>query len=124
MTLHEAIEQVDALKPNGFSREEKIGWLSDVDRTIFREIHATHGNPTTETFAGYDGETDMDTEMLAEPPYDILYRWYLESQIDLYNMEMDKYNNSAALYNSAYAAYRNAYNRSHMPVQRVERFRI
>ena len=126
MTVAEAIALVDGLKPNKFSKEDKVKWLSDIDGLIVRELIDTHeDSPLEYDFEGYRATPGgMREELIAPYPYDILYRWYLESQIDLYNMEMDKYNNSAALYNSAYAAYRNAYNRSHMPVQRVERFRI
>ena len=37
MLISQAIDAVDALKPNSYGREEKVGWLSDVDMQIYRE---------------------------------------------------------------------------------------
>lgn len=42
MTINEAIQAVDSLKPNGYSELEKIGWLSELDGTIKAEIIDTH----------------------------------------------------------------------------------
>ena len=126
MTVREAITQVDRLKPNKYSEADKVKWLSDIDGLIVRELVDTHENsPLTEEFMGYtDLATHGDTELLVPFPYDILYRWYLESQIDLSNMEINKYNNSKTLFNNAYLTYTDHYNRTHMPKQRVPVFRF
>lgn len=42
MTISEAINKIDALKPNNFSIEDKIGWLSTLDFTVKREMIDTH----------------------------------------------------------------------------------
>lgn len=115
MTVREAIALADRLKPNRFSDADKLKWLSELDGMIARELMDTHeGSPLTGAFSGYTEERD-DVELLAPFPYDALYRWYLESQIDLGNMEIAKYNNSKALFNSAYLTYTDHYNRTHMP---------
>ena len=116
MTIGEVIDLVDRLKPNGFTTSEKIKWLSDLDATIWSEIYQTHMDLPETGWEAYNDDTDQDTVLLAYAPYDPVYRWYLEAQIDLYNMELDKYNNSSALFNSAYRAFGNAYNREHMPI--------
>lgn len=124
MTVKEAITLVDRLKPNKFSEEDKIKWLSDIDGLIVRELIDTHENPPFEgDFAGYTAES-IDSEMIAPYPYDILYRWYLESQIDLGNMEITKYNNTKTLFNNAYVNYTDHYNRTHMPKQKMPGFRF
>lgn len=116
MKAGEAIALVDKLKPNKFSAEEKYRWLTDIDGMIVRELIETHeDSPLEGSFAGYSPETDAETELLVPAPYDILYRWYLESQIDLGNMEIGKYNNTKSLFNSAYLTFTDYWNRTHMP---------
>lgn len=118
MKVGEAIALVDRQKPNKFSAEEKYRWLSEIDGLIVRELIDTHeGSPLSGAFTGYQIPDDEKTELLAPFPYDKLYRWYLESKIDLGNMEIGKYNNSNSLFNSAYLTFSDHYNRTHMPRQ-------
>lgn len=117
MTIAEIIARVDALKPNKFTEAQKIGWLSDCDSAIFKDIISTHerqeGDP--ETFSGYAADVDQNTKLLVDAPHELLYRYYLEMQIDQGNMDMARYNNSAALYNQWLANLAGYYNRTRMP---------
>ncbi len=126
MTVREAIALVDRLKPNKFSEADKVKWLSDIDGLIVRELVDAHeDSPLDYEFDGYMSlARDGDMELIAPYPYDILYRWYLESQIDLGNMEISKYNNSKTLFNNAYLNYTDHYNRTHMPKRRARNFRF
>lgn len=129
MTIGRAIETVDRLRPNRFERVDKIRWLSELDALIWHDLIATHeqnaqcappeGWACTDCtgFIGYDEHTDDDTELLAAFPHDNIYQFWLESQIDLNNMEIAKYNNSRAMFNNAYVTYTDWYNRTHMPKQ-------
>lgn len=115
MTIHEAIEQIDELKPNIYSEPVKIRWLSELDGLIFKGIISTHeGAP--ETFEGYTPTTDPDTELIAEAPYDCIYLHYLERQIDYWNGEYGRFNNSNAVYQVDYQEYYRWYNSTHMPL--------
>ena len=118
MTICDALNLVDDLKPNNIDRARKIGWLNDLDKQVFDEIISRHerdaSNP--ETFAGYTEATDEDTNLLIPDPYSEVYRWFLEMQIDLANMEMKKYNNSAVLFDNAWKKYAGMYHRKHMPI--------
>ena len=127
MTIEEAIRLADETKPNQIDESMKIRWLSDLDRRVFAEILMTHARDVNmpETFDGYRPDewpnetwTDKSTELLVPAPFDAIYRWYLEMQIDLANMEMDKYNNSAALYDNAWDEFARAWHREHMPVSK------
>lgn len=121
MKISEALERIDASKPNTFESGEKIEWLARLDARIHSEIIMTHEHkPEDENFTAYSAATDGNTELLAEYPYDNLYIYYLESQIDYYNGEMAKYNNSAAMFNNAYAEYANYINRKKMPLTKAE----
>ena len=42
MTIIEAINQIDAMKPNSYSQSDKIKWLSNLDWSIKKEIIDTH----------------------------------------------------------------------------------
>lgn len=116
MTIIEAINRIDDLKPNGYGQPQKVRWLSDLDGIIKTEIIDTHKDGENVMFAGYDESTPLDTVLLVPAPYDDIYRYYLEAQIDYANGEYGKYNNSISMYNTAYAAYEKHYNRKHMPL--------
>lgn len=115
MTILDAINIVDKLKPNQYDTETKVMWLDLLDRRIFRELILTHLMEVPE-FDGYDGETDLEnTELLAPDEYRDVYRWWLEMQIDLSNSELAKYNNDTVLFNSTYHELASAINRAFMP---------
>lgn len=117
MTIKEALDRIDALKPNTYEEGEKLRWISTLDARIHRDVVLTHEhNAAAESFAGYTAQTNKNTELLVAAPHDELYLYYLESKIDYYNGEMGKYNNSAAMFNSAYTEYANYINRTRKPL--------
>ena len=120
MTIRELLDLVDDLKPNDVGRERKIGWLSDIERRVYEDIIALHEQTQLESipkkgFTGYTEETDESTKLLVPEPYCELYRWYLEMQIDLVNMELAKHNNSLMLFENAWREYAGKYHRTHLP---------
>ena len=119
MTLDQAIVTVDELKPNQIDRARKIEWLSALDLLIYRDLICTHQHSreeAPEAFGGYDQNTGADTVLLAPPPYDEIYRFYLEMHIDLVNREFDQYNNSAALYAASWGRLSRMWHREHKPL--------
>ena len=124
MTILDIITHVDQLKPNGYQNATKIGWLSNLDGQIFRDVIATHEGAEITEFNGYDEES-LDKELLVPYPFDEdIYTYYLQAQIDKENGEIKKYNNSITQYNNAFLAYANWYNRNHTPKAKVKRFRF
>ena len=115
MTITEAINTIDNLKHNTYSQHDKVAWLSRLDSMIKRLIIDTHEGGEDVTFSGYDGNGDLNVEMLVPAPFDEIYLRWLEAQIDYANGEYDKYNNSILMYQAAYDGYANYYNRNHMP---------
>ena len=115
MTIIEAINKIDSLKPNNYSQNDKLAWLSKIDGIIKAEIIDTHEGGEDIVFSGYDSNTDISTELLVPAPHDDLYVRWLEAQIDYANAEYGKYNNSMLMYNADYSAYERHYNRTHMP---------
>lgn len=122
MTIIEAINQIDILKPNTYSQEDKIKWLSTLDGIIKREIIDTHEGADKIVFDGYNEDTPIDTVLLVTAPYDDIYIKWLEVQIDYANADYGKYANSMIMYNNSYAAYSNFYNRNFMPKGRRFKF--
>ena len=118
MTIIEAINLIDASKPNTYGQVEKIRWLSNLDWTIKREIIDTHEGGESIVFNGYTEDTPHDTQLLAPAPYDELYVRWLEAQIDYANGEYNKYNASMSMHNTYMTSFINYYNRNHMPLQK------
>lgn len=115
MTLIEAINAVDELKPNSYSREEKIRWISCLDGMVKTQIVDTHITDKLVSYGGYDGNTAGDTELLIPAPYDELYIWWMSAQIDFYNGEFLRYNNSVTLFNESFRVYGELFHRTHTP---------
>ena len=124
MTINEAIERVDNLKYNTYTNADKIAWLSKLDNMLKRHIIDTHEGAENIVFDGYTEDTDPDTVLIAEAPYDEMYLRWLEAQIDYTNGEYEKYNASILLFNTEYDAYNAFYTRTHMPRSTLRRFRF
>lgn len=122
MTLIECINRINILKPNTYSQEEKINWLSTIDGIIKREIIDTHEGGDSVVFNGYDEFTPLTTELLVPDPYDDIYLRWLEAQIDYANGEYARYNNVVKAYNDAYSTYSRYYNKMHMPLGKKFKF--
>lgn len=122
MTLIECINRINILKPNTYSQEEKIGWLSTIDGIIKKEIIDTHEGADDVVFTGYDEFTPLTTALLVPAPYDDIYIKWLEAQMDYANGEYSRYNNSMNAYNETYTAYCRHYNRTRMPLGKKFRF--
>ena len=122
MTIAEVISKVDALKPNTYSPEDKIGWLSTLDARVKTQIIDAHAHNEPIYFYGYDSLLDMETELLVPAPYDEMYLRWLEAMIDYHNSEDDRYNNAITLFNNAYEGYKKHYTRTHMPISTGDRF--
>ena len=116
MKIIDAISKVDALKPNVYSQNDKVEWLSALDGMIKRNVIDSHEGWEEVTFDGYDEETAMDTELLVGAPFDEIYVVWLESKIDYTNAEYIRYNNSITRFNDTYQNFQNDYNRTHMPL--------
>lgn len=145
MKLYELIENADALEPNQYSFEQKLGWLSELDGQIYREVILAHesdsedggdsaGNAGVPDDNGAAPDTQGASEDSAEAfvpgfvpypngdsrpivpfPYQSLYVHYLRAQIALNNGEAARANQYIAQYNAVFTQWQNAYNRTHMP---------
>lgn len=114
MTIRQALENLDSSKFNTVSQAQKIAWLSRLDMLAAAEIFSAYDDCPAD-FAGYDAETDLDTQLLIGAPYDEIYGYWLESRVDYENGEFSQFNNSNAMYENIRQRFADHYLRSHMP---------
>ena len=105
LKVREVLEQVDNLLPNQYSAQQKCRWIAQAEGFVAVEIL---GEKAPETVT-------EETVLQVEPPYDEIYRHYVEAQIHYANGEVERYDNAAAAWNSGFFAYRDLYTRSHPP---------
>ncbi len=122
MTIKEAINQVDLLKPNTYEALVKIGWLSRLDTMVKGQVIDAYDGAEKVQFSGYDEQTPKDTALLMPEPYAEAYLRWIEAQIDYANGEYDKYNNSIVMFNTAFQGYKDEYNRTHLPKSGCSQF--
>ena len=114
MKIIEAINRIDSLKHNTYTHSDKVRWLSTLDQLVKGIIDAHEGGEGV-TFTGYDDNTDIQTELLMQAPYDQAYLHWMEAQIDYNNGEYGKYNNSLDMFTTFFEQFKSYYNRTHMP---------
>lgn len=125
MTIQEALDQVDELKPNMMSARLKIKYLSEIEQLIHAEIIMKHAHTEEqETRPVYTEETDTETELLIPDPYSMLYVYWLMSKVDIQNQEDARYNVDRAHFENAYETMSDWYTREHMPLSRTREFRL
>lgn len=111
MTVMDAIQTADALRPNMYDDQVKMEWLRELDGRIKAEILNSH--------EGFDENISLngagDRELLVKEPYTEMYIYWLFMKIDYMNGETDRFNNDALMHNTAWLNYANYVNRTHMP---------
>ena len=102
MTIQQALDKADEMRPNTMSRKLKLSFLNKCEQMVWGEIIMKHFHtPAEAQRPEIDENTDPETALLIPSPYDDLYWLYLNSEIDYQNQEMDKYNNDRARYEHA-----------------------
>ena len=116
MTVKEAIDAIDLLKPNQFDEQMKTAWISQAEALVQNEVLSYHKEEELVP-AIYHYPQDAGTVLLVPEPYSDLYEKYLAAQIDFANAEFGRYNNDMMLFNTLYAAFQNDYRQKHLPKQ-------
>lgn len=115
MFIKDAIGIIDTLRPNQYTDEDKVRWLSVLDGKAVAEVIETHEGGENVKWEAYT-IADYEKELLMPAPYDYeVYINWLMAQIDMANAEVGKYNQSISLFNNAYLQWQQFYNRKHMP---------
>ncbi len=121
MTVYEAITQADILRPgNNCTEEQKLDWLSILDKTI-NDIYGFYDGLTQKTDFDltYTVENSAVTDLLAPDIYTELYVHYLCARIDLMNSDISRYNNESALYKGLLNDYYAFLNRTHATKEKI-----
>lgn len=116
MTVQEAINREDKLKANKIDLEQKIRWLTELDRQVYEEIVRTHETDIEEPdFLSYG----LTTQLIIPDVYSNIYLTYLEMKIAITNGETKVYNRAATDYNNAYITVQDYFNRNYMPITKA-----
>lgn len=115
MQIIEAIGIINELKPNAYSQDRKVEWLSTLDDMVQRLVYDKHTGAPACRFEGYPNDVDPNTELLVRGHDQMYIRW-LAAMIDLNQGEYNKYNNSIDLFNTEWNNFEGEYNRTHMPL--------
>lgn len=121
-TVKQVLEQVDAMLPNQYTTAEKRRWLLQAEGFVVREVHQPHAGGEEAQVPPED--TGEDTVLLVQPPYDELYRHYVEAQIHYCNGEMARYNSAAANWNNGLLTYRDYVCRTTAPERGVRALKL
>ena len=97
MTILQAVNRADKLRPNTIPRDIKTGWISELEGRLCYESEKTP----------YESFTPADSELKVRHPYDGIYIYYLLAMIDFNNDDLTKYNADLSLYEEAYNMFRN-----------------
>lgn len=103
MTVQEAIEHADLVKPNAFDLQVKAAWLNTLEGRIAAEVFLMAA--TEFRLFHYRWPEDAGRQMLVQPPFDEIYPLWLQARIDQANGEYDKYVNTMQIYNEQYNGF-------------------
>lgn len=105
-TMNTVVEQVDRLRPNVYTDEDKYRWLGDLEGLIAREVRG-EDSPAPQV------PKDADGALSVGYPFEDLYPLYVAAMMDFANREYDHYNNSLAVFQERYEQYKAWYIRNH-----------
>lgn len=126
MKVKELLDEIDEQKPNKYTQENKLRWLSVCERKLIDSVILKHAMPQDiiDRWASFTKYTDSDLskELLAEDAYCDLYKYYIYAMIDSTNGETKRYEGSMQLYNMMLKDYADLINRNYMPIQNSMRW--
>ena len=125
MTLQEALDITDEMKPNMMKRDLKIKYLTEIEQLIWAEILMKHEHAEDqETKPEYTEESLPGTVLIVPDPYSMVYVYWLMSKIDIQNQEDARYNIDRAHFENEYDTMSDWWTRNHMPLQYTREFRL
>jgi len=98
MTVKQCVQYVDEVKPNAFSTEAKITWVSQIEGRIASEIFLM-APAELKQFIYRTVLEDGNKELLVDPPYDDIYTAYLTAKVDSKNGEFNRLSTAAQAFN-------------------------
>lgn len=105
MTILEAMTQLDTLKPNRYTQENKLRWLTEVDAAA-AAVLGREAPDYTDAFNGL---------LLLPIPFDGAYLRYMEAQIAYHDGAFSAYEAAMGRYVAIFDAFRRDHRRGHVP---------
>lgn len=125
MTIQEALDQLDEMKPNMMSRKLKIKYLNEIEELIHAEILLRHEHDEEqEEKPVYSEQSDPGTVLIVPDPYSSVYVYWLMTKVDIQNQEDARYNVDRAHFENAYDTMSDWWTRTRMPLTKVREFRL
>ena len=113
MTIREAIDRADRLRPNAHEMKDKLAWLTSVERLIANFMNMHEGVNVKAPV--YMENTDMDTQLLLQYEDADVYPLWLMMKYELHNGDYNAYNDMAMAYNDQMKGWEAEYRRMHRP---------
>ena len=110
----EAISQADDTNKNPYSLKQKIIWLSRAEAMV-KAIVDSHEGGDDVTFQGFDENTDRNTVLIMQQPYDECYIHWLQAQVYYANDEIDRYNRAITMFNALFDDFKSYYKKNYTP---------
>ena len=125
MTIQEALDLTDELKPNMMNRKTKIRFLQEIEQKIHAEILMKHEHAEEqETQPAYSEDTDPGTVLIVPDPYSMVYVYWLMYKIDILNQEDARLNADYEHFRAEYLTMSDWWNRTYMPLTRIRELLI
>ena len=125
MTLQEALDICDEMKPNMMKRDLKIKYITEIEQLIWAEILMRHEHtPEQETKPEYNEETDPGTVLIVPDPYSMVYIYWLMCKVDIQNQEDARWNIDRTHFDNEYDTMSDWWTRTFMPLQRTREFLV
>ena len=103
MTLNQAIQRADELRPNSLEHEIKADWVRELEGQV----------------AGFMGlpfeDAGDDAPLLMQAPFDNIYYLYLAAMIDFAQQDSDLYYNDSVLFNASMNRAKSCYISQNLP---------
>ena len=101
MTIAEALQTADTLRPNELPESIKLRWLSELEGRILTEIAGREA----QRVPVLTENTPQVLRLFAPAPYDRVYWTYLMKMIDYAAKDAAAYQISAAVFHEAYGDF-------------------
>lgn len=105
MTLKEAINKADQIRPNGLPQDIKAAWINELEGQISEMMGVACPQNTF----------PQDTELLMPAPYDNIYYLHTAAMIDHAQQDSELYYNDMTMFNTALSGAKMWYRRNNLP---------
>lgn len=101
-TMNTVIEQVDRLKPNAYTDEDKYRWINQLEGLVSIQV-------MDKVAPEYNLPDDADIPLLVGHPFDDIYELYVFAMIDFHNREYNNYNNAVLMFQERFDQFKSWY---------------